>query len=146
MKVADLSPTQLRRELAGPGLFLQTGPFVLHLITRLPAIHEGVGLLYADYPLADPGFADYHARFVRPRGPRRWARPQVWFHFDGQTPFKPLPLDQAMPMFEWCMNWCVASHAHQYTIIHAAVVEKDGRVVVMPGGPGAGPSKAFEAV
>jgi len=25
------------------------------------------------------------------------------------------------------MNWCVASHAHQFLIIHAAVVEKDGR-------------------
>ena len=44
----------------------------------------------------------------------------------GILPFAPLPLDQAFPMLEWGLNWCVSAHCHQYLIFHAAVVEKSG--------------------
>ncbi|MDP2252706.1 MAG: HprK-related kinase A, partial [Thiobacillus sp.] len=71
---------------------------------------------------------------------RRWLRPQATFSFDGMHPFKPLPRDQAFPMLEWGLNWCVSTQAHQYLIIHAAVVEKNGLAAILPAPPGSGKS------
>lgn len=85
-------------------------------------------------------FADFHVAVVRSIGLRRWYRPKVQFAVDGVTPFKPLPLDQAMPMFEWGLNWCVSNHPSQFLVIHAAAIEKGGRAVIMPGVPGSGKS------
>ncbi len=108
---------------------------------------EGIGLLYADYSLAEQnGFADFHVSLVRPRNLRRWFKPQVLFLSDGVPPFKPLPLDQAFPMFEWGLNWCVSSHAHRYLIIHAAVVEKGGYAAILPAPAGSGKSTLCAAL
>ena len=38
------------------------------------------------------------------------------------------------------MNWCIAGHAHHYLMLHAAVLEKNGQAVILPGDPGAGKS------
>jgi len=146
MKVADLTATQLGGRLKGPGLHLRTGMLVAHIQTSIPSVAEGIGLLYADYPLADTEFADFHISLEPPRTLRRWIHPQVLFVFDGRAPFKPLPLDQAFPMFEWGLNWCVSSHSHQYLIIHAAVMEKDGFAVIMPAPPGSGKSTLCAAL
>jgi len=35
---------------------------------------------------------------------------------------------------------CIASHAHYYLMLHAAVLERNGRALIMPGDPGAGKS------
>ena len=43
-------------------------------------------------------------------------------------------------MFEWGLNWCVANNAHQYLVIHSAVVEKNGKAIIFPGTPGSGKS------
>lgn len=103
--------------------------------------------MYADYPLAeDTDFADFHIRLALPNGPRRWFKPQVLFLFDGTPTFKPLPADQAFPMLEWGMNWCVSSHAHSYLIIHAAVLERHGHAVILPAPPGSGKSTLCAAL
>jgi len=110
-------------------------------------VAEGIGLLYADYPLAEQdGFADFHVSLTPPRDLRRWFKPQVLFLSDGYPPFKPLPLDQAFPMFEWGLNWCVSSHANRYLIIHAAVVEKGGYAAILPAPPGSGKSTLCAAL
>lgn len=106
-----------------------------------------MSLLYADYPLEhDHAFADFHASIVKPRGVRRWFRPQVRFLFDDDSTFKPLPLDQAFPMLEWGLNWCVSSHAHSYLMIHAAVVERNGRAMILPAPPSSGKSTLCAAM
>ena len=108
---------------------------------------DGIELLYADYPLAEEGgFADFHVSLAPPRNLRRWLKPQVLFLSDGVSPFKPLPLDQAFPMFEWGLNWCVSSHANRYLIIHAAVVEKGGYAAILPAPPGSGKSTLCAAL
>jgi HprK-related kinase A len=56
------------------------------------------------------------------------------------VPFKPLPYQQAFPMMEWGLNWCISNHAHQYLILHSAVVEKNGIAVILPAPPGSGKS------
>lgn len=125
----------------GRDLYLQTGPFVTHLRTSKPALIDEICALYAGHPaVTDRSFADFHVALDRPFGPRRWLRPQARFAVDGVTPFKPLPWDQALPMFEWGLNWCIANYATQFLILHAAVIEKGGRAAIMPGTPGAGKS------
>jgi hypothetical protein len=103
----------------------------------LSAVVRGISLLYAQYPTDDAaeGFADFRVRVGRPRNLRRWLQPQAHFFFDGNLPFKPLPLDQAFPMLEWGLNWCVSSHCHQYLMFHAATVERSGRALILPAPP-----------
>ena len=126
---------------------LQTGAFVVSLQTSIPSVAEAVKLLYADYPLLESGgFADFHVRLAQPAGIRRWYRRQVKFYYDGRSHFKPLPLDQAFPMFEWGLNWCVSGLAHSYLIIHAAVIEKNGKAVILPAPPGSGKSTLCAAL
>jgi HprK-related kinase A len=139
--VADLSDRELEALLAGPGLRLRTGPVVSRIQSRLPTVLRAIALHYAEYPTAEAeSFADFHVRVGRPRSVRRWMRPQAQFFVDGNPPFAPLPLDQAFPMLEWGLNWCVSSYCHQYLIFHAAVVEKSGRALILPAPPGSGKS------
>ncbi|WP_319633621.1 HprK-related kinase A [Pelagibius marinus] len=120
---------------------LKTGPFISRIRTRLPAVIDGIALLYADYPVSEAeGFADFHLALTQPPGARRWFRPQALFEFDGVSLFKPLPLTQALPMLEWGLNWCISNHAHHFLIIHAAAIERDGCAVILPGPPGSGKS------
>lgn len=145
--VGALSPRELEIRLAEPGIFLRTGAFITHLRSTIPSVAEGIGQMYADFPLEVQGdFADFHVSLDRPANPRRWYKPQVFFRFDGMTPFRPLPLDQAFPFFEWGLNWCVASQAHRYLIIHAAVVEKGGFAAILPAPPGSGKSTLCAAL
>lgn len=85
-------------------------------------------------------FADFHVEMASGAGLRRWIRRQANFYFDGIPSFQPLPIGHAYPMLEWGLNWCIASHSHQFLIIHAAVIEKNGRAAIMPAPPGSGKS------
>lgn len=147
LTLSQLSPAQLRARLDGPGLDLHTGPFVSRIHSNIPLLARSLAKLYGDYPVAEPGgFADFHLRLRQPGGLRRWWRPQVRFDQDGQQPFKPLPVAHASAMFEWMMNWCVANRAHSYLLLHAAVVEKNGRGIILPAPPGSGKSTLCAAL
>ena len=142
MKLLQLPSAELRTRLHGPGIWLRTGPFSLRVRSRVPSVAEGLADLYGQFEVRHPRetFADFHVSVNPPNPLRRWIRPQVDFSFDGQLPFKPLPYDQAYPMLEWGLNWCVSMHAHQYLVIHAAVVEKHGQAAILPAPPGSGKS------
>jgi hypothetical protein len=147
LTVAALGRQALTARLGGPGLRLQTGPFVTCIRSSVPALAGALERMYADYPVlgADTP-ADFDVLLRRPRGLRRLLKPQVYFHYDGMEPFQPLPLAQVYPMFEWAMNWCVSSHAHSWLVIHAAVVEKEGAAVILPAPPGSGKSTLCAAL
>lgn len=115
------------------------GPFVVRLQSNLPELTETLRLLYGDFPVCDDGFADFHVRLSVPRL-RHWWRPKVQFFLDDRPPFEPLPRTSALPLLEWGLNWCVSTRADQYLIVHAAVVERHGRAILLPGPPGAGKS------
>jgi HprK-related kinase A len=141
VKLGDLSPAQLRRALSGPGLMLRTGPVVNRIRSRLPQVARGLAIHYAGHPLEpDSAFADFDVGVQRPRGLRRWWRPQVEFRFDELLPFAPLPGDQGFPMLEWGLNWCITHHCHRWLMLHAAVVERDGLAIILPAPPGSGKS------
>lgn len=141
MNVAHYALADLRRDMARHGVRLQTGTFVTHVRSAIPLVAEGIHQLYPDAPvLPADRFADFHITLERPATYRHWFKPQVLFRFDGFAPFKPLPLDQAFALFEWGLNWCISTHAHQYLIIHAAVIEKHGFAAILPAPPGSGKS------
>ena len=147
LTLASLGERALRARLRGPGLRLQTGPFVTCVHSPLALLAQTLGTMYADYPVLEEGsLADFHVRLSGSSGLRRFVRPQVHFHFDGMAPFQPLPLDQAFPMFEWAMNWCVSSQAHSWLVIHAAVIEKGGLAAILPAPPGSGKSTLCAAL
>lgn len=146
MILGTLSRRDLARKLAD-GITLTTGPFKFRLQSRQMSVAHGLATLYADFPLEeDAGVRDFHVRVDTVPGVRGWIKPQVNFWLDGNAPFKPLPGNHAFAMLEWGMNWCVAGHAHHYLLLHAAVVERNGRTVILPGDPGAGKSTLTAAL
>lgn len=141
MNVSDLPVDVFARQLGTTGIYLRTGPFTIHLQSKIPSVIENLFKLYGNNELIeDHSFADFHVRLSAPFSLRRWLRPKVIFYFDDQTPFKPLPYSQSYPMLEWGLNWCISNHTHQYLILHAAVVEKNGHAVILPAPPGSGKS------
>lgn len=140
MKLREFGQSELRSRISAGGLCLRTGPFTVRLQSGISAVGEGLAQLYGEFDLAESDFSDFHVCLQRPAGLRRWLKPQVDFFFDGLRPFKPLPLDQAYPMLEWGLNWCVSNHAHHFLIIHAAVVEKNSFAAILPAPPGSGKS------
>jgi len=145
--IRDLADAELRQRLRHAGLRLHTGPFTTLIQSAIPSVAEGIAQLYADFPLAPAdGFVDFHVHLAPPRNLRRWIQPQVLFLHDDIPPFEPLPLDQAFPMLEWGLNWCVTTHAQQYLIIHAAVVERNGCAAILPAPPGSGKSTLCAAL
>jgi len=120
---------------------LRTGPFVVHVQSDVGVLAQGLGSLYGDFPLAETTeFADLHVSLTRPHSVRRWVRPQVNFYMDGESTVNPLPLEQAMAMFEWNLNWSLYYCAQHYLVAHAATVEQNGFAAIMPGQPGTGKS------
>jgi hypothetical protein len=145
LTVSELSTPALRRRLAS-GLGLRTGPFCFLIRSHSEEVVRGLATLYPDFPLVTDGFHDFHVRVGRVSGPRHWYRPQCNFWHDGHSPFKPLPANQAFPLLEWGMNWCIAGHAQHFLMLHAAVLERNGKAVILPGDPGAGKSTLTAAL
>jgi len=141
LKVSDIPRSELRDLLGRGDLLLQTTPFVTRIRSDVRKLAGEIALMYGDFPVCSPDtFADFHIEVAREAGLRRWINPLARFSFDGRRSFVPLPSAQAFPMLEWGLNWCVAAHAHQYLVIHAAVVERGGRAAILPAPPGSGKS------
>ena len=145
--MGQLSARELAWRLRGPGLALRTGPFGYRIRSDAKPVIDGLALLYGNYPLlSNDEFCDFEIEIARPAGLRRHVRPQVRFCFDGASPFEPLPLPHAFALLEWAMNWCVSTHVNQYLLIHAAVVERKGRALILPAPPGSGKSTLCAAL
>lgn len=141
MKLGEISTSSVVNILKTNGLILKIGPFSFRITSRIHAIAEGLLTLYSDYAvLEESEFVDFSVTIDEGSGLHRWQRRQAIFKFDGKEPFIPLPIDHAFPLLEWSMNWCISMHAHQYLLLHSAVIEKNGFVAIMPAPPGSGKS------
>ena len=147
MKVSDYTESEFFRE-AKLGIRFKLGPFTVRLRTSVSTFAALFYNFYAHYPLVDEGseIADYFVVIEPPANFRRWWRPQVMFLTDDKGPFIPFPMDTTLPMFEWGLNWCIYTRANQYLMFHAAVLEKGGRVLLLPATPGSGKSTLCAAL
>jgi len=119
---------------------------------RIAAALRGAGLCFdadrgqADVEAQAGDWADLHVDLMRPRGLRRWWRPQVRFQNDGRVPFEPFPADAPLPLMEWSANWMLGRRCNHVLLLHAGVVERDGHALVMPAMPGSGKSTLTAAL
>lgn len=126
---------------------IKVGPFAVRIQSDITSVQQSIIHLYRDYPqLSADTFCDFHVRVFQPAGLRRFFHKQALFAFDQFMPFKPLPYAQAFPFFEWGLNWCISGYSHQFLIIHAAVVEKNSKALILPGSPGSGKSTLCAAL
>lgn len=145
--VGGLPESAIAMALRGGRLRVAMGPFVVSIRSKLAELAGQMRVLYRDYRLEDEaGVADFHVRVDAPPGVRRFVRPQAEFWVDGGRPFEPMARPLAMPLLEWGINWAIAMRAHQYLMLHAAVLERDGRALIMPAEPGAGKSTLCAAL
>lgn len=147
MKLQDIGIEGLRARMRGGGLTLRLSPFTVRVRSDIPHLAADVAAMYRDFELAgENDFVDFHVAVLRSSHwlSRLQGRAEFWF--DGQRSFTPLPAAQALTMLEWGINWCIAAHAHQYLLIHAAVLERGGRALLMPAPPGSGKSTLCAAL
>lgn len=146
-RLSSLSPDEAGVLLGENAIALRSGPFAVRIRSDIPELGEVLTSIYADsHFINNPEFSDFHVQLLRAGGLRRWVRPQVRFEMDGVAPFFSLPRVQSHALFEWGMNWCVASHAHRYLILHAAVLARGSYAVVLPAPPGSGKSTLTAAL
>ena len=148
LSLQALGPKRAAQQMRRPaGLRLRTGPFVAAIHSPLPDVAAAVSRLYGHHLVEDDEvFTDFDVGVRRPAGLRRYWQPQVSFVLDGYEPFNPLPGDQGFPLLEWGLNWCVYGMCHQYLILHAAVLERNGRALILPAPSGSGKSTLCAAL
>ncbi len=139
--LANLPQEALVLRLRSAGLALDFGRVRARVRSDVPPLADLLKRIYGAFPvLPSEGFFDLTVGLYRQRGIRRMVRPQVVFQVDGSLPFQPFPADTHLPLLEWGMNWCIAQRCHGSLLLHAGVVEREGRAVVLPAHPGSGKS------
>lgn len=136
----QLPAAALEQRLAR-GLRLHIGPFVICIAGRDPALVSTLAAHYPDYPLADDDrFAD---ACLSLREQTWWGRlrrhPRAICLEDGAR-FARFPAEQLLAHIEWAMNWCIATRANRFLMLHGGVVARDAGAMILPGIPGAGKS------
>lgn len=118
---------------------LQTGPVRYRLRSGLAGIAAVIHRLYGDFPLpSSTRFADFHPCLRRV--PDALLRPRANLLLEGEGQFKPFPVRCAAAHLEWGLNRCIFRLMHDRLLIHAAVLERGGRAVVLVGATGSGKS------
>ncbi len=137
--LAEVGEAAVRDALRADGLWLDVGSVTVHVRSDAPSLADALTDVYRHFPFQSrASWADLH---VELRSRRRvlvpW-RPQAEFICDGSRPFEPFPLDTALPLFEWGVNWMIGTRLHHRLLLHAGAVARNDLAVLMPAVPGAG--------
>jgi HprK-related kinase A len=128
-------------------LILDAGPFRVGVRSSDQGFLDTLSFFYRDSVRHDgPHVVDYEIRVFRPLNLRRLVRPQVLFEIDGMRVFDPQPLENAFPLYEWGLNWCIATSAHRYLMLHAGTIAFGDSAMIFPGNPGSGKSTLSAAL
>jgi len=133
-------------ELDARGVQVAIGPFLVRVRSELTGVRDYLERFYVDFPIRTGDEGHFDVAVVGGRGVRRWVRPQASLVLNGVRPFLPLPAHLAGPSLEWGLNWCIGNNAHRYVAVHAAVVERGGRVLILPAPPSSGKSTLCAAL
>lgn len=138
-RVGALGADEFAERLQRGTLGIRVGPFDVRLGTDVPALAPHLHALYAGHPLLDSDQVfSCHLRLER-----RWRllpRPGRYVRFlvDGVAPHEDMPAAHALAVLEWGLNLVIALRCHRYLMLHAAVVERNGRALVLPAAPSSG--------
>lgn len=147
MKVGQLSFEDLCLVAKSEGIRYRTGPVTACLKTKNTSLLETFQLIYPELPLYDENtLCQYQVNITTQFNPLHKFKHEAQFHIDGHIPFEPYPANQAFPLLEWGLNWCIGTSAHQYLLLHSAVVEKNGLCLILPAMPGSGKSTLSSAL
>lgn len=120
---------------------LRIGPVGFRIGSDWPGPIAALRTLYAEYPGPADGIADFTVRLFAARPWRRFVRASVMIGGDYVIPdAAPLPLAQGLLAAEMAMNLQMALGQRRFLLLHASVVERDGRALLMTGESGAGKS------
>jgi len=147
VRIADISVESLLQRLSSDGLGIDFGAARARVRTALPAVAGMIQTLYSGYTTEDAeGMFDVTVDLRRVRGVRGFIRPQCELLCDGVPEIEPFPLDTPLPLLEWGTNYAIATRLFCYLLLHAGVVERGGRAIVMPAMPGSGKSTLTAAL
>jgi len=128
------------------GIQLEIGPFLVRVRSELPALLQHLRLLYSDFPASADEGCHFDVAVVGGHGLHRWVRPQAVLSVNGARPYLPLPADLAGPVLEWGLNYCIGTRVHHLVTVHAAVVERDGKALILSAPSGSGKSTLCAAL
>jgi HprK-related kinase A len=122
-------------------LAIQIGPVAFRIGSAWAAPLDALARLYAAYPVPEDDYCDFTVRLEQDKPWRRHFRPSVAIRGDYILPdATPMSLDHGLLAAEMGMNLQMALGQKRYLLLHAATVEKAGRVLIMTGESGAGKS------
>jgi HprK-related kinase A len=125
-------------------VILNTHPFSFRIHTNAPLVLNNLERIYGaerlNFSPNSNDFAHYNVSLVIERKLGRLWKPQAHFLCDEIEPFVPMDSDKAYAMLEWGLNWVVAAHEVNHAIVHAAVLAKEDKAVLLPAPPGSGKS------
>lgn len=147
MRFAEASADWLAERLRHTGIGIDFGAARARLLSDVVALPGMLRTVYGGYPVDEPtGMFDVTTELRRMRGLRSVARPKVEIICDGVRELEPFPLDTPLPLLEWGTNYALATRLFCYLLLHAGVVERGGRAIVMPAMPGSGKSTLTAAL
>jgi HprK-related kinase A len=133
--------------LAERGLSLDFGAARARIRSDVDGLAAAIRHAYGEFAHdADDAFHDVTVRVHMGTGLRRLVSPKVELATDADVPFEPFPADTHLPLLEWGINYLLAQRLNHCLLLHAGVVELDGRAVVMPALPGTGKSTLTAAL
>jgi HprK-related kinase A len=128
------------------GVQIAIGPFLVHVQSELAAVGDHLARFYGDFPMRDVPEGHMAVSIAGGRGLHHLVRRQAIAIVNGARPFYPLPQTLAGPLFEWALNWATGRVASRWVVVHAAVVERGGRAMILPATPGSGKSTLAAAL
>lgn len=143
--LGELAPSMIEASLRGQGICIEVGPFLCRITSDTGLLSKPLHQLYSAYSASLSAEILVNFEISLRRAGHPFSR-QVEFFWEGKSPFPTLPLSQTHPLFEWGLNWAIATLSGNDIVIHAAVVEKNGFALVLPGDPGAGKSTLCAAL
>ena len=147
MLIGELSGRDLAKRLRSDGVHLITGAFTTRIRACLPTFVRDFAAMYADYPMdVPPGIDDVRLRIAIPAWPPWFVSPQAQLCVDAGPTFAPVPADRAFTVFETSLNWGAALSDIAPMILHAAVLERDGRGLILPAPTSSGKSTLCAAL
>jgi HprK-related kinase A len=146
--VGELSEAAIDQALRGDGFSLEVAGYRCLIRSDAGRLAAPIRQLYAGYRASTSAgdvFHDFRIGISR-QGWLSSGRQKVAFDWEGNSPFPEMRVEHAHPLFEWGLNWCVATASGTHAVIHSAVIEKNGLALVLPGDPGSGKSTLCAAL